>query len=122
MNLTDKYAKLLDFAKDANVENLNVTENNGVLQVSGSTTASKKDKLWSIYDEIDPDMRAGDLVLDIEVIAGGEEIYEVKSGDNLSRIAQKYPNMTWQKIFEANKDLIKDPNKIFVGQKLNIPL
>jgi nucleoid-associated protein YgaU len=28
---------------------------------------------------------------------------------------------SWQRIFEANKDVIKDPNKIFPGQKLKIP-
>ena len=51
------------------------------------------------------------------------KIYEVKSGDSLSKIAQKeYGEANaWKKIFEANKDLIKDPNKIFPGQKLKIP-
>lgn len=122
MGLIDKYAKLIGFAKEAGVENLDIKEQNDVLHVSGIATASKKDKLWEIYNQIDPDMRAGDLVLDIEVKAGGEEVYEVKAGDNLSKIAKKYPNMTWQKIFEANKDKIKDPNKILVGQEIIIPL
>jgi nucleoid-associated protein YgaU len=27
----------------------------------------------------------------------------------------------WKRIFEANRDLIKDPDKIFPGQKLKIP-
>jgi nucleoid-associated protein YgaU len=51
------------------------------------------------------------------------ETYEVKPGDSLSRIAKaKYGNGNeWKRIFEANKDLIKDPNKIFPGQKLKIP-
>jgi nucleoid-associated protein YgaU len=47
----------------------------------------------------------------------------VKSGDSLSKIAKReYGNANdWKRIFEANKDIIKDPNKIFPGQKLKIP-
>jgi LysM repeat protein len=122
MSLKDKYAKLTDFAQSSGVQNLSVTEQNNVLYVNGSATSSVKDRIWAIYNEIDPDMRAGDLVLDIQVIPGGEEIYEVKAGDSLSKIATKYPGMTWQKIFEANKDVIKDPNLIHPGQKLKIPV
>ncbi|MCC6609089.1 MAG: LysM peptidoglycan-binding domain-containing protein [Burkholderiales bacterium] len=51
------------------------------------------------------------------------KIYEVVSGDSLSKIAKReYGNANeWTRIFEANKDIIKDPNKIFPGQKLKIP-
>ena len=51
------------------------------------------------------------------------ETYEVKSGDSLSKIAKRiYGNAkAWPKIFDANKDVIKDANKIFPGQKLKIP-
>ena len=49
--------------------------------------------------------------------------YVVQSGDSLSKIAKQfYGNASdWQKIFEANKDKIKDPNLIHPGQKLIIP-
>ena len=55
--------------------------------------------------------------------ASSEKTYEVKSGDSLSKIARReYGDANaWQRIFEANKDLIKDPNKIFPGQVLKIP-
>jgi nucleoid-associated protein YgaU len=51
------------------------------------------------------------------------KVYEVKSGDSLSKIAKhEYGDASkWPKIFEANKDILKDPNKIFPGQKLKIP-
>jgi nucleoid-associated protein YgaU len=51
------------------------------------------------------------------------ETYEVKSGDSLSKIAKRvYGNASaWKKIFEANRDVLKDPDKIFPGQKLKIP-
>lgn len=51
------------------------------------------------------------------------KIYTVVSGDSLSKIAKReYGDANaWPKIFEANKDIIKDPNKIQPGQKLKIP-
>ena len=51
------------------------------------------------------------------------KIYEVKSGDSLSKIAKhEYGDgNAWNKIYEANRDILKDPNKIFPGQKLKIP-
>ena len=51
------------------------------------------------------------------------KIYEVVSGDSLSKIAKhEYGNANeLKRIFEANKDLLKDPDKIFPGQKLKIP-
>jgi nucleoid-associated protein YgaU len=122
MGLQDKYSQLISYAKSSNVSDLSVIEKDNVLYVSGKATASVKDQIWKIYDQIDPDMRAGDMVLNIEVLPGSEEIYEIKSGDNLSKIAAKYPGMTWQKIFEANKDTIKNPDLIHPGQQIRIPL
>ena len=51
------------------------------------------------------------------------EFYEVKSGDSLSKIAKQYYGdpMKYQRIFEANKPMLKDPDKIYPGQKLRIP-
>lgn len=49
-------------------------------------------------------------------------MYTVKSGDTLSKIAQEvYGNGDYMKIFEANKPLLADPNKIYPGQVLRIP-
>ncbi len=51
------------------------------------------------------------------------KIYEVKPGDSLSKIARKeYGDANkWPRIFEANQDILKDPNKIYPGQQLKIP-
>ena len=46
-------------------------------------------------------------------------IYTVVKGDNLSKIARKY-NTTWQKIYNDNKNIIKNPDLIYPGQKLII--
>jgi nucleoid-associated protein YgaU len=50
-------------------------------------------------------------------------LYEVKSGDTLSKIAKTvYGDAnSYQKIFDANKPMLKDPNKIYPGQQLRIP-
>ena len=51
------------------------------------------------------------------------KFYTVKSGDNLSKISKEFygdPNQ-YNKIFEANKPMLKDPNEIFPGQVLRIP-
>ena len=52
-----------------------------------------------------------------------ERTYEVKAGDSLSKIAkQEYGDANqWKRIFEANKDILKDPDKIYPGQTLRIP-
>ncbi len=49
--------------------------------------------------------------------------YEVVAGDTLSKIALKYYGdaSLYTQIFEANRDQLKDPNLIKVGQKLRIP-
>ena len=49
--------------------------------------------------------------------------YVVVKGDTLSGIAKReYGNANkWQKIYEANKDVIKDPDLIYPGQELKIP-
>jgi nucleoid-associated protein YgaU len=49
--------------------------------------------------------------------------YVVVKGDSLSKIAkQEYGDAAkWRRIYEANKDIIKDPDLIYPGQTLKIP-
>lgn len=69
--LQDKYKELIDAAQASDVSNLNVSEVNNVLHVSGeASSGAAKDKLWDLYNKIDPDFRAGDLILDVNVAAG----------------------------------------------------
>ena len=51
------------------------------------------------------------------------QMYEVKSGDNLSKISNQFygtPNK-YTLIFEANKPMLNSPDKIYPGQVLRIP-
>ena len=52
-----------------------------------------------------------------------EQIYTVVAGDSLSKISKKlYGDANqWKRIFEANRDQIKNPDLIHPGQKLKIP-
>jgi nucleoid-associated protein YgaU len=61
--------------------------------------------------------------------AGGGDAWDatqwhvVQKGETLSKIAQHYYGdaSLYPKIFEANRDVLKDPNLIRIGQKLRIP-
>jgi len=49
--------------------------------------------------------------------------YTVQKGDSLSKIAKQHLGdaNAWKKIFEANHDVLDDPDKIFPGQTLKLP-
>jgi NitT/TauT family transport system substrate-binding protein len=52
------------------------------------------------------------------------ELYTIKAGDTLSKLAERYYGAAgqWEKIYEANSASIKNPNYIFIGQKITIPV
>jgi nucleoid-associated protein YgaU len=51
------------------------------------------------------------------------ELYEIRKGDSLSAIAKReYGDASkWRTIYEANRDVIKNPDLIYPGQKIKIP-
>ncbi len=124
MAVREKYQSLIDLANQSGVSNLQVSEEGDVLHVTGTAPSEEaKQRLWDEYNRIDPDMRSGDIILNIDVSGGdgGEETYTVKSGDTLSKIGQHH-GVAWREIYEANKDVIGDnPDKILPGQTLRIP-
>ena len=82
--------------------------------------------------KIDQVVKADNIVNAIEVAKAPEpapepvveeRVYEVVSGDTLGAIAQKYYGKAseYMKIFEANRDILDNPDLIKVGQKLKIP-
>lgn len=121
MSLQDKYKELTDLASQLGIANLQVREQDNVLYIDGEAkSAGDKEKLWNAYGEIDPDYRSADVVMNIEVEERVSREYTVEVGDSLSKIAKAY-GVTWQDIFEANKDIISNPDLIQPGWKLKIP-
>lgn len=86
MALQEKYQELINAAKTSEVRNLQVREQNNVLYIDGETNSgTAKDNLWNIYNKIDPDFRAGDLVLNINVTGtSGSKAKVVTKESNLN--------------------------------------
>ncbi|MCA1623302.1 MAG: LysM peptidoglycan-binding domain-containing protein [Acidobacteria bacterium] len=127
MALIEKYQSLIDMANRLGISGLNITESDDVLNIDGvAGSAEAKQQLWDEYSRLDPDFRSGDVVMNISApegtgsSAGLGSTYTVQSGDSLSRIGSKY-GVSWQKIYEANRDKLDDPDKIRPGQELTIP-
>lgn len=121
MSLQEKYQPLIDLANSSDISGLNIVEADGFIKIEGTApSAEVKQQLWDKYGELDPDYRSGDMVLNIEAPEAAANTYTVQSGDNLSKIGSKY-GVSWQAIFEANRDKLNDPDKIFPGQELTIP-
>lgn len=125
MKLEEKYAELIRTARSSGVENLQVREQENVLYIDGQAPSQDiKQKLWDVYGRIDPNFRSADVVMNVAVSprtpAPAMEEYEVVKGDNLSKIGKRY-GLSWKEIYEANKNIISDPDLIQPGWKLKIP-
>lgn len=123
MSLQEKYQAILDLANE-NGTTYELSGDDSVLHIDGAAPSEDaKAALWAKYEELDPEYRSGDLVLNITTgagDAGGGNTYTVESGDNLSKIGAKY-GVSWKAIFDANRDILSDPDMIHPGQELKIP-
>ncbi|TAH05898.1 MAG: SH3 domain-containing protein [Sphingobacteriales bacterium] len=86
MALQDKYKELIDAATNAGVANLQVREQEGVLYIDGDTSGTTKQQLWDIYGKLDPDYSGGDLMLNINSIAGVSEGAKLKVTTNRTNL------------------------------------
>ncbi len=121
MALQQKYSDLVKTAQSTGTANLQVREQNNVLYIDGEVPSEAvKQQLWDLYNKIDPDYRSGDLVMNLKVSGGESTEYEVVKGDSLSKIGQKF-GIAWKEIFEANRNIISNPDLIQPGWKLKIP-
>ncbi len=84
-------------------------------QATGDKTTFEGNKGY-ITNSVSPEMAE-------QVTKATFEKYTVGKGDTLQKISQKFYNTTkkWLKIYEANKDVLKGPNKVYPGQVLMIP-
>ena len=86
MALQDKYKELTDAAAASGVTNLQVREQDNVLYIDGEATGAVKQQLWDIYEKLDPDYSSGDLMLNINSVAGVTEGAKLKVTTNNSNL------------------------------------
>jgi nucleoid-associated protein YgaU len=107
-----------------NVQNLDLDLDGDKVTVYGqAATQSDKEKLVLALGNVEGIASVDDR---LSVLAPAEpeaEMYEVKSGDSLSKIAKHFYGdpMRYNEIFEANQPMLKHPDKIYPGQMLRIP-
>ncbi|CAM4313250.1 peptidoglycan-binding protein LysM [Acinetobacter dispersus] len=119
--------KLLGLIKSLGlpIDGLSVTYNGNTdtATVKGQVkTQADKEKIVLAVGNIDHVAQVDDQ-LTVETPEPESKFYTVKSGDNLSKISKEYygdPNQ-YNKIFEANRPLLKNADDIFPGQVLRIP-
>src|SRR5512143_2337107 len=123
--LKAKYQPVIDLAKARGVSLKNVNLEGEKLLIRGDApNQAIKNEVWEKIKAVDA--KYADLTADINIdatLSVPARIYEVVSGDNLTKIAKKFygDGNKYKQIFEANKDQLADPDKIKVGQKLKIP-
>ena len=133
--LKQTYQTVLTTADNERIQfqNLHVQDNKLFIRAIAPSDEAKN-KFWDQIKLVNPN--ADDITADISVdssramgaAAGGGQgsggqTYEVKSGDNLSKISKQFYGDAneYMRIFYANRDKLKDPDKIQVGQQLVIP-
>jgi LysM repeat protein len=70
-----------------------------------------------------PTERAAATPVTAKATKSAAQEYTVKAGDTLSKLAGQFYNSTykWERIYAANRDTVKNPHYIYIGQKLMIP-
>jgi uncharacterized protein YgiM (DUF1202 family) len=83
MNLSDKYSALVNLAKK---NALAVKEENGVLKISGEVANGEiKDEMWKVYNQLDPNFKSGEILLNVEVKSNiGDKVKVVTQSGNLN--------------------------------------
>ncbi len=124
MSLQTKYSPVIALAKELNVQGLNVKEEAGKLKVSGSVnTQYEKNSIWDKIKEVGGEGQK-EVSADIKVLnTTYYHLHTVKSGESLSKISKHYYKDAnkYMQIFNANKDQLKNPDMIKVGQQIKIP-
>src|SRR5688572_20252275 len=129
-NLKMKYGPVLTVIEQEKIQLRNLHVQDGKLYIKGvAPSEAAKNKVWDRIKAINP--AAQDITADFTVVAPlasaaakpSGATYTVKSGDTLSKIAKASygDGNEYMRIFYANQDKLKDPDKIQVGQVLNVP-
>jgi hypothetical protein len=147
-SLKQKYQATLDYIQQSGVRLSHMHVQDDKLFLQGEAPSEQiKNRVWDTIKRVDP--AYSDLICDLMVnpslpqpasqnaaqqagtaaaggagnLGGGVQTYTVKAGDSLSKISQQFygNGHDYMKIFEANRDQLKDPDSIRPGQTLTIP-
>ena len=124
MSAKEKYQSVLDLGEKLEIQNGDVTMDGDVLKIKGEAkTQYEKNLLWdeikAVGGENPSDIKANITVADDSVY----HRHTVKKGESLSLIAKHYYGdpMKYKQIFEANTNILKNPDLIHPDQELVIP-
>ena len=138
--LRQKYVSVLNFADQQHVQfqNLHVEDNKLFVRAT-VPSQDVANQIWDQVKLVNPNL--DDITLDLQVVeqktqsaaattqqpasvqTPAQATYTVQSGDTLSKISKRFYGDAndYMRIFYANRDKLRDPNKIQVGQELTIP-
>lgn len=125
--LKQKYAAALGVVTATGVSLSNLHVQDDKLYLKGRAPSEQaKNEVWTAVKKIDPTYAdfSADITIDPSLPTPPRaQAYTVQSGDTLSKISKQFYGDAgkYMKIFEANKDQLSDPDKIKVGQVLQIP-
>ncbi|MEM7401089.1 MAG: peptidoglycan-binding protein LysM [Pseudomonadota bacterium] len=125
----DPAEKITQHIQDSNpgIDPLNVAFDDGKVTLSGNAASMEAyEKAILIAGNVKgvTEVSAEGLMVPASEIEAKVEYYVIQSGDSLSKIAKQYYGnaMDYPKIFEANREVIQDPDLIYPGQKIRIPM
>ena len=112
-------------ASNPGIQNLNVEFKDGKASLSGdAASAEAMEKAVLIAGNVQGVGEVNADQIKAPAQTGKVDYYIIQQGDSLSAIAKKFLGNAndYPKIFEANREVIKDPNLIYPGQKIRIPM
>ena len=109
-------------ADNPGISNLQVSYDDGVVDLAGQATS--REALEKVVLMAGNVKGVTEVRADAVTVPEPVEFYVIERGDTLSGIAKRYYGnaMRYPEIFEANREVIKDPDKIYPEQKIRIPL
>ncbi len=121
--LQDKYKSALDLARTLGFSGLDVNEEGGKLRIKGSAPyAFDKDLFWDKLKTV----ATWQTEVEVNISVQKTDVYgyyTVQAGDTLSKLAKAHLGdaKRYMEIFNLNKDVLKNPDLIKVGQKIQLP-
>jgi NitT/TauT family transport system substrate-binding protein len=102
---------------------LEVTKEKSAPSEAKVKTTTAEEKAKPVAKQMLPSTEKPAAPVIAKASAPAAQEYTVKAGDTLSKLSERFYNSPykWEMIYEANRDTVKNPHYIYIGQKLMIP-